>query len=88
MPLTITIPSNIERQLQSEWGSDLERRAKEALAAEGFRSGVLSLGEVAEMLNLSVNDADGFLKERDIAAIDNIDEIDDDGTALEDMLAK
>lgn len=88
MPLTITIPSNIERHLQAEWGSDLEQKAKEALAAEGYRSGALSLGEVAEMLHLSINDADGFLKNRGIGSIESIDEIDHDGAVLEELLTK
>ena len=36
------------------------------MAIEGYRLGILSLGEVAEMLDFTVNEADGFLKQRKI----------------------
>ena len=62
MPITIDIPKAIEEQLTAGWGVDLGRAAKEALAAEGYRAGVLSLGQVAELLGLSIDAADGFLK--------------------------
>ena len=88
MSVTITLPNNIQRHLELGWGDALPRKAKEALAIEGYRSGVLSVGEVAEMLGLSINDADGFLKERDIMAIENLDEINVDNAILEDLLAR
>ena len=67
--LTIALPNRIHQHLQSELGANLERTAQEALAVEGYRSGILSLGEVAEILNLSINDADGFLKKRGIQSL-------------------
>lgn len=88
MSLTITLPNRIERELVAEWGDDLERRAVEALAVEGYRSGALSTGEVAEMLGLSINDADGFLKERGLFAIDDLEEVETDTAVLERLLAK
>lgn len=87
MSLEIALPNHIEQHLQNEWGNDLPRRAVEALAVEGYRTGALSLGEVAEMLDLSINDADGFLKERSIFAVENIEEIEADGQTLEEILA-
>lgn len=51
MTVIITIPDRIEQQLRDLWGSDLPRRALEALALEGYRSGALSTGQVAETLN-------------------------------------
>jgi predicted HTH domain antitoxin len=88
MSLEIAIPSHIEKHLQSEWGNELPRRAAEAVAIEGYRSGALSLGEVAEMLSLSINEADGFLKERGIFAIENIDEVEADNRTLEELLTE
>jgi predicted HTH domain antitoxin len=67
--LTIALPNRIHQHLQAELGTGLERTAQEALAVEGYRSGILSLGEVAEILNLSINDADGFLKKRGIPSL-------------------
>lgn len=88
MSLEIALPIHIERHLQTEWGSEFPRRALEALAIEGYRTGVLSLGEVAEMLALAIGEADGFLKERGVFAIENLQEIDADGKVLEELLAK
>lgn len=60
MPVTIELPEEIERQLAERWG-DLPRRALEAVALEGYRSEVLSAGQVAEMLGLSAWEAEAFL---------------------------
>ncbi|HZS49176.1 MAG TPA: UPF0175 family protein [Blastocatellia bacterium] len=65
MSITLNIPAEIERQLQAEWGN-LSRRALEALAIEGYRSEALSVGQIAEMLNLSILEAESFLKERGV----------------------
>ncbi len=80
--LTIVLPNKIYQHLHSELGENLERKAQEALAVEGYRSGILSLGEVAEMLDLSVNDADGFLKERGIESLITSDDIKNDTEKL------
>jgi predicted HTH domain antitoxin len=80
--LTIDLPNRIYRHLQIEPGDKLERKAQEALAIEGYRSGILSLGEVAEMLNLSINDADGFLKEKGIESLITRDDVKNDTDAL------
>lgn len=44
MAITIALPESIERQLQQEWG-DLDRKALEALAIEGYRTEALSGGK-------------------------------------------
>ena len=75
MDLQITLPNQIEEQLENEWGVELPRKAAEALAAEGYRSGVLSDGEVGKMLNLSVSETDDFLKTRGLFAFENIEEL-------------
>jgi predicted HTH domain antitoxin len=64
MPITIELPEDIAQQLETAWGN-LSRRALEALAVEGYRSGDLSAGQVAEMLSLSVWETEKFLKERE-----------------------
>lgn len=88
MSLEIVLPNHIEQHLQSEWGNEFPRRATEALAIEGYRTGALSLGEVAELLDFSINEADGFLKERGIFAIENLEEIEADTVTLEELLSK
>lgn len=83
MDLKINLPSQIEEQLENEWGEDLSRKAVEALAVEGYRSGVLSDGEVAETLNLSISETDNLLKERGLFAFENLEGTETDATVLE-----
>ena len=86
MDVRVTIPDNIAAQLQPN-GGDLSRRALEALAVEGYRSGHLSLGQVAEMLGLSINLADGFLKEHSVPLLATKEDFEMDQAALEKLLA-
>ncbi len=88
MSVIITLPNKIEKQLQDKWGNDLPRKAVEALAVEGYRLGVLSIGQISEMLSLSLNETDGFLKVRGVFAIESIEEIDTDQSVLEKILAE
>ncbi len=85
--ITIALPNRIHRHLQAELGDELEKTAKEALAVEGYRAGILSLGEVAEMLDLSINDADGFLKERGISSLITSEDVKADTDALLKMFS-
>ena len=60
--IELNIPDEIARQLKEGW-DDLPRRALEALAAEGYRSGVLTSAQVQQMLNLESRwETDAFLK--------------------------
>lgn len=61
--LTIELPEEIERQLEAAW-DNLPRRALEALAVEGYRSGVLTRGQVGQLLDLNFWETENFLKER------------------------
>lgn len=63
MSVTINLPEKIESQLKEQWG-DLPRRALKALALEGYRSGALSAGQIAEVLLLSAWETESFLHER------------------------
>lgn len=63
MSVTIELPEEIERQLEAEW-KDLPRRALEALAVEGYRSGALTRGQVGRVLGLNFWETESFLKER------------------------
>ncbi len=87
MSVTISLPQDIETHLVASWGKSFERKTLEALAAEGCRSGALSVGEVARLLDISINDADGFLKEREIFAYETLADV-DRGVNLEKLLAK
>lgn len=52
------------------------------LTAERYCAGTLSLGEVAEILNLYINDADGILKQRGISSLITNEDIKADTASL------
>lgn len=85
MSFTISLPNSIERKLQSGWGDKLEQKATEALSVESYRAGLLSLGEIAEMLGVSINNADGFLKRRGLFVIEDLAEIESGNLVLENL---
>jgi predicted HTH domain antitoxin len=88
MSVMITLPESIEHHLKMEWGADLSRRALEALAIEGYRTEALSIGQVAEMLGMSVNDADGFLKERGVDSLITIEDFKQGRGSLANLFAQ
>ncbi len=87
MSVIINLPEDIAQQLQARWG-DLERRALEALAIEGYRSEALSLGQVAEMLGLSVWETEAFFKERKVDLLYTLEDLKEDVAAIERTISK
>lgn len=66
MSVTIELPAEIEQQLETEWGN-LPRRALEAVALEGYRSGALTLAQLRRMLGFETRmEADAFLKQHGV----------------------
>ncbi len=66
MQITLDLPENIVRGLESKW-KDLPRAVLESLALEGYRSGVLTTAQVRRLLGLGTRyEVDGFLKQRGI----------------------
>jgi len=61
--VAVELPEDIVRRLESAW-HDVPRRALEAVAVEGYRSGALSRAEVGRLLGLSFWETEAFLKER------------------------
>ena len=61
--VAIELPDDIAHQLETQW-QDVPRRVLEAVAVEGYRSGVLTRGQVQRLLNLSWWETETFLKER------------------------
>ncbi len=62
MEIELKIPDHISEHLRKGW-DDLPRRALEALAAEGYRAGLITAGQVQQMLGLKSRwDTDAFLK--------------------------
>lgn len=59
----IELPEDIAWQLSSSWG-DMPRRALEAVAIEGYRSGALSRSQVGLLLGLNFRATKAFFKEK------------------------
>jgi predicted HTH domain antitoxin len=87
MSVTIELPEEIEQQLQTEW-KNLSRRALEALAVEGYRSGALSSGQVGQMLNLDFWETETFLKEREAYLHYSAKDLEQDRLTHERILGK
>ena len=64
MTLSINLPAEIESTLRSHFGTKLEERAKQYLAATWFREGRITSRQVAELLGMSLFEAHAFLKSR------------------------
>lgn len=66
MDVHLDVPEGLARQLASD-SEDLARLALEALAAEGVRSGKLSVFQARELLGMkSRYEMDGFLKKHGV----------------------
>lgn len=78
MSVTIELPEEIEQQLETEWG-DLPRRALEALAIEGYRSGALTQAQVRRMLGYETSmEVDGLLKQAGLYLEQSIEDVERD----------
>ena len=64
MDVAFSIPEGLARRLEEQWG-DLSRGALESVAAQGYRDGSLTLGEVRALLGHETRmQTEAFLKER------------------------
>ena len=52
MSLSIEVPDDIRGALEAQWG-DLSLHLREGLALEGYRQGVLSIGQVRRLLGFA-----------------------------------
>ena len=62
MIFSVEVPDTFAKPLHLD-GPQPDRRALEALALDGYRSGELSRGQVSELLDLEVNETMKFLEE-------------------------
>jgi predicted HTH domain antitoxin len=85
--LAIDLPDDIMERLESEW-QNVPKRALEAIAVEGYRSGALSRGQVGRILGLSWHETEAFLKEREAFLAYDKTDLDQDVATLERLLGK
>jgi predicted HTH domain antitoxin len=63
MTVLIELPEDIARQLEAA-SPNVPRRALEAIALEGYRSGALTRGQAGRLLGFDFWEVEAFLKER------------------------
>ena len=64
MDVAFSLPEDLARRLEEQWG-DLSRGTLEAVAAQGYRDGSLTLGEVRTLLGHQTRmETEAFLEER------------------------
>lgn len=85
MELTLTIPDTIAIQFN---GGDVARRALVGWAVAEYQREALSVGEVAEMLGISVYEADGLLKQYGVEGQLSLTELDEQRAAFDALLGK
>jgi predicted HTH domain antitoxin len=87
MAITLELPQEIEQLLEAEWNGDLPRKILEAVAVEGYRQGVLSRGQISQLLGLSFYDTEAFLKAREAVPPYSMEELAKGRIALESLMA-
>ena len=85
MQIVLEIPDRFVTQLQTN-GRTLQQRALEDVAVEAYRLEELSLGQFAEMMDVSINDANGILKARGISDDLSLEEFVAQRKAMERLL--
>ena len=81
MNVALELPEEVAQRLQSRWG-DVPRRALEAIALDGYRSGALTPHQIRLLLNFSTRwEVEEFLsRERAYLHYDQSDLHDDQST--------
>lgn len=83
MNLSLDIPSSAVEQFQKAFGPDLSESAREALLINGYRTGRISLGFVAEVLGLPTRfEAQQWLAERRVPLNYDLAELEADRETL------
>ena len=87
MNITLNIPANAEAALRDALGPDLSTAALAALLIEGYRTGKLSTGDIAEVLGFETrHQAQHWLAERNVSINYSLAELDADRATLDRML--
>jgi len=87
MAIRFELPKKIEDDLRGELG-DLDQAAKEALLIECYREGRVSIGYLAEALDMGVVEADAWLQKRGVPLNYTPEDLRADVEVLERILTK
>ena len=87
MIFSVEVPDTVAKSLHLD-GPQPNRRALEALALDGYRSGDLSRGQVSELLDLEFNETMQFLKEHGCARSITLAEFEKEAKDLRELLGR
>lgn len=83
MTLTLRLPDELQKRLETDW-PDLERRALESLLVEAYRQKKLSSHEVGRALGLESRwEAVRFLSERGVYPNYDLEDLEEDRRTFE-----
>lgn len=83
MEIVITIPDKFVEKRQN-----LSRQMLEAFAVENYRQEKLSLGQVAELLGFSIDEANALLKKHRVPLNYTFEDLENDRRTIEKLLSK
>lgn len=86
MNVVVTIPDKFAADLSVR--GELSRQMLESFAVESYRRENLSLGQFAELLNLSIDEANALLKNLDVPLNYSLEDFRAEQTAIEMFLGK
>lgn len=86
MEVTVSIPDKFVSA--SRTPSDVSRQMLEAFAIENYRQEKMSLGQIAELLGFSIDEANAFLKKHKIPLNYDLADLAEDRRAIEMFLKK
>lgn len=81
MAITFELPEHIEKNLREEFG-DLNQAAKEAFLVQSYRESRLSVGDIAQILDIGVLETEQWLGERGVPLNYTVDDFHDDCASL------
>lgn len=86
MEVTVSIPDKFVST--SATRTDISRQMLEAFAIENYRQEQMSLGQIAELLDFSIDEANAFLKKHNIPLNYDLTDFEQDQQAIEMFLNK
>lgn len=86
MEVTISIPDKFVHAAGAS--SDVSRQMLEAFAIENYRQEKMSLGQIAELLGLSIDEANAFLKKHRIPLLYDFADLAEDRRVIEQFIRR
>lgn len=86
MEVTISIPDKFAGTLSEQ--KNISRQMLEAYAVENYRQEKMSFGQIAELLGLSVDETNIFLKKHRVSLNYDFEDLEEDRKSIEMFLKK